>query len=148
MSLSDLFFFSWPSKVTFTSSSNFDRGHSQPGSKKGNPAKNRQGSKKEVQSVLDLEGVWTGQITGPWRGGSEVRAGKASPVTLRPEEPRSRGTQWGRVLERSSDPCVEGQAEGKETAAWDTGKDSRERGPACLERVTLKRGKGQDGKLG
>ena len=97
---------------------------------------------------------WTWKESGlarsqaPWRGGSEVRAGKASPVTLRPEEPRSRGTQWGRVLERSSDPCVEGQAEGKETAAWDTGKDSRERGPACLERVTLKRGKGQDEKLG
>lgn len=47
---------------------------------------------------------------------------------LRPEEPPSRGgTQWGCVLERSSDPCMEGQAEGKETAAWDTGKDNRER---------------------
>lgn len=100
-----------------------ERGHSQPGSKWGNPTKNSQGSKKEVQSVLDLEGVWTGQSTGPWRVESEVRAGKVSPVTLRPEEPPSRGgTQWGRVLERSPDPCMERRAEGKEMLLGTQGK--------------------------
>ena len=98
---------------------------------------------------------WTWKESGlaraqvPWRVESEVRAGKVSPVKLRPKEPPSRGgTQRGRMLERSPDPCVERWAEGKETAAWDTGKDNRERGLACLERVALKRGKGQDGKLG
>ena len=98
---------------------------------------------------------WTWKASGlaraqaPWRVGSEVRAGKVSLVMLRPEEPPNRGgTQWGCLLERSSDPCMERQAEGKQTAAWDIGKGNRERGPTCLEKVTLKRGKGQDGKLG